>query len=59
VRTLLAERAYARPFADTAERMRDPPPFLDFYNRVRPHCRLSGQPPMSRVLVNIPTGKNS
>jgi len=59
VRTLLNEWAYARPFADTADRIALLPRFLDFYNRVRPHWSLSGQPPMSRVPVNNPTGKNS
>lgn len=59
VRTLLTEWAYARPFTDTADRIALLPQFLDFYNRVRPHWSLSGQPPMSRVPVNNPTGKNS
>jgi transposase InsO family protein len=59
VRTLLKEWAYARPFADTADRIALLPRFLDFYNRVRPHWSLSGQPPMSRVPVNNLTGKNS
>jgi transposase InsO family protein len=59
VRTLLKEWAYARPFADTADRIALLPQFLDFYNRVRPHWSLSGQPPMSRVPVNNLTGKNS
>jgi transposase InsO family protein len=59
VRTLLKEWAYARPFADTADRIALLPQFLDFYNRVRPHWSLSGQSPMSRVPVNNPTGKNT
>jgi transposase InsO family protein len=59
VRTLLREWAYARPFTDTADRIALLPQFLDFYNRVRPHWSLSGQPPMSRVPVNNLTGKNS
>ena len=59
VRTVLKEWAYARPFADTADRIALLPQFLDFYNRVRPHWSLSGQPPMSRVPVNNLTGKNS
>jgi transposase InsO family protein len=59
IRTLLAEWAYAEPFADTAERQARLPDFLDFYNRRRPHWSLAGQPPISRVPVNNLTGKNS
>ena len=59
VRTLLNEWAYARPFTDTADRIALLPQFLDFYDRRRPHWSLSGQPPMSRVPVNNPTGKNT
>jgi transposase InsO family protein len=59
VRTLLSEWAYVRPFSDTADRIALLPRFLDFYNWVRPHWSLSGQPPMSRVPVNNLTGKNS
>ena len=59
VRTLLNEWAYARAFEDTADRIAQLPQFLDFYNRVRPHWGLSGQPPISRAPVNNPMGKNS
>jgi transposase InsO family protein len=59
VRTLLREWAYAKPFTDTLERIVDLPRFLDFYNRRRPHWSLAGQPPMSRVPVNNPSGKNT
>jgi transposase InsO family protein len=59
VRTLLAEWAYARAFHDTAEGIALLPLFLDFCNRRRPHWSLSGQPPMSRVPVKNPSGKNS
>jgi len=59
VRTLLNEWAYARPFADTAERRALLPVFLDFYNRRRPHWSLNGQPPISRAPVNNATGKNT
>ncbi|HXR26344.1 MAG TPA: IS481 family transposase [Candidatus Baltobacteraceae bacterium] len=59
VRTLLGEWAYARPFADTAERVALLPRFIDFYNRERPHWSLAGQPPISRTPVNNLAGKNS
>jgi transposase InsO family protein len=59
VRTLLAEWAYARPYADTAERITSLGRFLDFYNRERPHWSLAGQSPMSRLPVNNVVGKNS
>jgi transposase InsO family protein len=58
-RTLLAEWAYARPFADTADRVASLAAYLDYYNRRRPHWALSGQPPISRTPVNNPTGKNN
>ena len=59
VRTLLTEWAYASPFASTAQRVARLPRYLDFYNHRRPHWSLAGQPPMSRVPVNNPVGKNS
>jgi transposase InsO family protein len=59
VRTLLTEWAYASPFASTAQRVASLPRYLDFYNHRRPHWSLAGQPPMSRVPVNNPVGKNN
>jgi transposase InsO family protein len=59
VRTLLTEWAYARPFANTLERIASLPRFIDFYNRRRPHWSLDGQPPISRTPVNNPRGKNT
>ena len=59
VRTLISEWAYARPFADTAERVASLPAFIDFYNRRRPHWSLAGRPPISRAPVNNLDGKNT
>jgi transposase InsO family protein len=59
VRTLLREWAYARPYANTLERVASLGRFLDFYNRQRPHWSLAGQPPISRTPVNNLDGKNS
>ena len=59
VRTLLAEWAYAEPFTEPGARVASLARFIDFYNRFRPHWSLAGQPPISRVPVNNPRGKNS
>ena len=59
VRTLLAEWAYASPFGSTAERAASLDAYVDFYNRLRPHWSLAGQPPISRLPVNNLAGKNS
>lgn len=47
--TLLAEWAYARPYASNAERLAALPVFVDFYNRRRPHTALGGLTPMAVV----------
>jgi transposase InsO family protein len=59
VRTLLAEWAYASPFTRPEARIDALARFLDFYNRQRPHWSLAGQPPISRLPVNNPVGKNT
>ena len=59
VRTLLAEWAYVRPFADTAERTASLARFLDCYGRERPHWSLAGQSPISLTPVHNPVGKNT
>jgi transposase InsO family protein len=48
-RTLLAEWAYARPYASEAERAAAYPDFLHTYNHHRPHTALKGRPPTDRV----------
>jgi transposase InsO family protein len=47
--TLLAEWAYARPYASSGERARALSSYVRFYNRRRPHTSLGGKPPLSRV----------
>ncbi len=58
IKTLLAEWAYARPYAHNAERLAALPQFLDFYNHGRPHTALGGLAPM-QVLVNNVRGKHT
>lgn len=52
IRTLLAEWAYARAYPDNAERLDQLLPWLDFYNRRRPHTALRGHPPMTALVNN-------
>jgi transposase InsO family protein len=49
--TLQREWAYARLFRSNAERLASLPPWLDTYNRRRPHAGLGGLSPLT-VLVN-------
>jgi transposase InsO family protein len=58
IRTLLAEWAYRTTFNTTTERVSSLAPYLDFYNRRRPHWSLAGQSPISRSPVNKVAGKN-
>jgi transposase InsO family protein len=48
-RTLLEEWAYARAYANEAERVAAYPEFLHRYNNHRGHTALGGQPPAARV----------
>jgi transposase InsO family protein len=47
--TLLAEWAYARPYASNAARLAALPPFVEFYNHRRPHTALGGLSPAAVV----------
>jgi len=58
IKTLLAEWAYARPYADNADRLAALPAYLNFYNHDRPHTALGGLAPM-QVLVNNVSGNHS
>jgi len=49
IQTLLREWAYARPYASNAERADALRPFVDFYNRRRPHTALNGRSPIAAV----------
>lgn len=49
IQTLLNEWAYARLYADSSERARALPLWLNHYNYRRPHGSLSHQPPGSRL----------
>jgi transposase InsO family protein len=48
-RTMLEEWAYARLYRSNGARLATLPPWLDTYNRRRPHTALGGLPPISRV----------
>jgi transposase InsO family protein len=48
-RTLLAEWAYARPYASDTERQAALPTWLHYYNHHRGHTALGGLPPAYRV----------
>ena len=47
--TLQREWAYARAYSSNRSRLRALLPFVDTYNRRRPHTALGGLPPISRV----------
>jgi transposase InsO family protein len=49
IQTSLREWAYARPFATSRERTAALAPWLDHYNRARPHAALAHQPPATRL----------
>ncbi len=49
IQTLLNGWAYARLYANSAERARALPVWLNHYNYTRPHASLGKQPPGSRL----------
>jgi transposase InsO family protein len=49
IRTLLDRWAYAAIYASSTERSRALTPWLNHYNRRRPHGSLNHQPPLSRL----------
>lgn len=49
IQTLLREWAYAEPYPSSRERRLKLRPYLQYYNRQRPHASLSYQAPCSRL----------
>ena len=57
IQTLLREWAYGRPYRSNDERSAALAPFLDFYNRRRPHTGIAGRSPIA--VVNDVSGDHS
>jgi len=55
IRTLLGGWAYRHAYRSSAERIGALGPFLDFYNRRRPHRGIGGRPPAAKLseLMNV------
>jgi transposase InsO family protein len=49
IQTLLREWAYVTPYASSGERRAELRPYVQYYNRQRPHASLQYQPPWSRL----------
>jgi transposase InsO family protein len=56
IKTLLAEWAYGRPYADNRDRSAALSAFVDFYNRGRPHTAIGGHSPID--VVNNVSGEH-
>jgi transposase InsO family protein len=52
IRTMLAGWAYGRIYASSQERHHALDPWLDFYNRRRPHGAIGHKPPITRLRGN-------
>ena len=52
-RTMLDEWAYARPYTSNEQRLAAFQPFIDHYNRDRPHTALRGLTPMATLVNNV------
>jgi transposase InsO family protein len=59
IRTMLAGWAYGRIYASSRERKDALGPWLDFYNRRRPHGALGHKPPVTRLVGNNLLGSYS
>jgi transposase InsO family protein len=59
IRTLLDGWAYGRIYATSRERRHALDPWLDFYNRRRPHGSLGHKPPITRLAGNNLLGSYS
>lgn len=49
VQTTLREWAYAKAYQSSEQRTKELGPFLEYYNRYRPHTALGYKPPVSRL----------
>ena len=49
IQTLLREWAYVEPYPSSRERRQKRRPYLQYYNRQRPHASLAYQAPCSRL----------
>ena len=53
IKTLLGERAYARPYRSNAERLAALPDWVDFYNHGRPHTAIGGLTPHQALVHDL------
>jgi transposase InsO family protein len=53
IKTLLGERAYARPYRSNVERLAALPDWVDFYNHGRPHTAIGGLTPHQALVHDL------